>query len=121
MLFQVSKKLFERDDILVSDMNAAKDGALIGPWRDILPKLQNDEIYTISWNDPDDEIRKRKMARMMAEVLVPDCVSVELIIGVVVSGYRTADRANQLGLPNVHINPGYFFETDSGVKIPWAE
>lgn len=121
VLFQVSKRIFDRDDILVSDMNAAKDGALIRPWKDILPKLDAKQIFTKYWNDPDDATRKLKMSRMMAEVLVPDGVSADLIIGVSVSCYRTADRAEQLGLPNINVNPGLFFETGAGAKIPWQE
>lgn len=90
ILIQVSKTLFEREDLLVSDMNAAKDGARIGPWRDNLPRLDTTQIFAKYWNDPDNVTRKLKMARMMAEVLVPNSVPTKYIEGFVVSRSQVA-------------------------------
>jgi hypothetical protein len=121
VLIKVSKEIFQIEDVLMSDMNAAKDGALIRPWKVILPKLETAQIFAKYWNDPDETVRKQKMARMMAEVLVPDCVATKFITGVTVASYQAEDRAKQYGLPSVKINPDAFFATSPGAKFPWHE
>jgi len=90
--------------------NAARGWARMEPFPNGLALIDHDRVYAERWTHPGDpEDQYRHKGEMCAEVLVPDRVPPNLIMGVYVSCAASASEAQRLapGLP-IQIN-GYMF------------
>jgi len=110
-VLRVDHTLIDRSRVIVTDKNAAKDYVRFYPVADGLQALNKDLVFAQFWlnrDDPFDEQYRRGVK--CAEVLVPDSVSPDLVIGAYVANQKalTAFKELRTRLPVV-INGSMFF------------
>jgi len=109
-VLKVSTNVMTVPGAAITDQNAAsKYVRFYAPnqW----PLLDFDDIYARDWTHPDDQIREwRHKSRKCAEVLVPQRVPPNMIVGAFVVDDAAKGRLNQVGftLPII-IHPDFFF------------
>ncbi len=109
-VIRVDPSVLYLPDVVVTDRNAASRGARFAPAPDGLAIVDGSLTRAMNWKHPEDQMKEwDHKARMCAEVLVPDLVSVDSIRGVcVASEARIIAVQNQCGrLPKV--NGSMFF------------
>jgi hypothetical protein len=115
-LLQVGIEVLDLEGTLVSDMNAAKDAALINAPQVVFNYMDADIIYAHYFGR--DELTK---AKSMAEVLVLERVPVRHIKAIIVSGHlgehRLRRRVNDCRLPILR-RCNLFFQMTEGPQIP---
>lgn len=79
---QVDPAVLDRREVWVTDMNAAASIACFYTVFEGLPKLDKKLVYARSWKSDDAREYDRRKKMRCAEVLVPDKVTSQLIIGV---------------------------------------
>lgn len=98
---RVSPEVLDLLDVVVTDQNAASDHVR---WGRTLAIVDRHLVFAEYWTHPDDPIAEwRHRSIKCAEVLVPDRVGPEHVLGAYVSGSqgRTAIQAVAPGLPVV--------------------
>lgn len=109
-IVQVSPDVIHLPDVVISDRNAARDWPRFEPSPGGLRMIDRDRIFAQWWThpgDPDDKYRHK--GEMCAEVLVPEVVSPDFIMGAYVSGAASAAPARAL-VPELTITvDGYLF------------
>ena len=92
-ILRVSPEVLDLDGVVISDQNAARGLVRFHPAPDGLEFIDIDDVFAKSWtqHDNDHDIYQHR-GRMCAEVLVPDMVDSEYIIGAWVSYQETQDR-----------------------------
>jgi hypothetical protein len=85
-VLQVSPIVFDLPGVIVADQNAASDWASFWPVTVGLTFIDRDRLFARFWKHPDDLIDEwRYKSQKCAEVLIPDSVEPELIIGAYVA------------------------------------
>lgn len=110
-VLRVSPDVLDLSGVIVTDMNAAKDAVRFYEPTTGLAVLDRERLYAKFWLHQDDLIEQsRHRALKCAEVLVPDRVAPDLILGAYVANHvgRSALHALGLSLP-VTINSAMFF------------
>lgn len=109
-ILRVSTDVLRLKGTVVTDQNAASDYVrFLHPSQWAL--LNFDDIFALDWRHPDDRIAYwRHRSRKCAEVLVPDCVSPDHLLGAYVIDDAAQVRLKQLGceLPTT-VNSVLFF------------
>ncbi len=110
-VLRVSQSVIDMPGVIVTDKNAAKDYVRFYPVTDGLQALNRDLVFAQFWlnrDDPFDEQYRRGVK--CAEVLAPDSVSPDLVIGAYVAnqGALAAFKELRTRLP-VAINGSMFF------------
>jgi hypothetical protein len=98
-------------DVVVTDMNAARDWVRFYSVGEGLGVLDKDQLYAAFWINRDDPVAEdRHKALKCAEVLVPDVVNPDFIFGAYVANRTALAALNALNvaLP-AEINGGMFF------------
>jgi hypothetical protein len=109
-VLRVSKQVLQVQGVVITDQNAASDYVrFLAPsqWS----SLDFDDIFAMDWRHPGDPISYwRHKARKCAEVLIPNVVTPDLLVGAHVVDQTAAARLTGLGfkLP-VTLNPVLFF------------
>lgn len=81
IVLRVTHEVLDLPGVVVTDGNSANTPTRFYPVWDGIPALDHDRVYAESWTHEDEwEQRERKRQRQ-AEVLVPDHVPVEAILG----------------------------------------
>lgn len=109
-VLKVSTSVLNAAGAVITDQNAAsKYVRFYAPnqW----PLLDFDDIYARDWTHPHDQIREWcHKSRKCAEVLVPQRVSPNLIVGAFVVDDAARDRLNQAGfLLPIFVDSDFFF------------
>lgn len=109
-VLRVSTAVLQSNGTVIADQNAAsKYVRFYAPAQSSL--LNFDDIYARDWRHPDDQIREwQHKSRKCAEVLVPQRVQPNMLIGAYVVDDAARTRLNQAGftLP-INIDADFFF------------
>lgn len=84
-VLRVSLSVLDLDNVVVSDTNAARELVGFRPPDEGLRILKKDEVFAEFWTDPDPTEHYRKAGVKCAEVLVPNKVAPDFILGAYVS------------------------------------
>lgn len=84
-VLQVSTAVLDLANVVIVDRNASRHWAKFMPSPEGLAMIDKDEVFATYWTDVDPFEHYRKAGIKCAEVLVPDRVAPDLIIGVRVS------------------------------------
>jgi hypothetical protein len=97
----INNMVLDIDGVIITDQNAARE-CWFKTVVEGLPLLNKEEIYTTFWTDNSDPIKEYKQKGIKcAEVLVPDCVSSDYIIGAYVANRVAFD--NLCNLSDIHV------------------
>jgi hypothetical protein len=111
-VLRVSTDVFDMDGVIVADRNASTDLVKFAPGPDGLENVIKELVFAQSWNH-DDEMHKRLHGALVcAEVLVPDMVPRDSVLGAYVSCGASRDRLRALvgdELP-ITVKPSLFFQ-----------
>ena len=110
-VLRVDHTVIDLSGVIVTDRNAAKDFVRFYTVTDGLHALDKNLIYAQFWLNPQDEFDQRyRVGAKCAEVLVPDSVSPDMVVGAYVANQRALAAFEELGtrLP-VKINGSMFF------------
>ncbi len=89
-VLRVSTSVMELEGSVITDGNAASSYTLFMPYPDGLSKIDRGVVFGPSWSHPDPAEMDRRRRVRCAEVLVPDRVPPEFIVGVRVSCHAIA-------------------------------
>jgi len=84
-VLRIRPDILELPGVMMADGNAAAGLTRFDPPDTGLIKLDEDFIFTDWWDDPDEHIKHERRRRICAEILVPDHVNPEYILGAYVS------------------------------------
>jgi len=109
-VLRVSTGVLDLPGVVVTDGNAASGPTAFYPSPAGLAYLDAGLIFAVYWTDPDPIVQTRKKRAKCAEVLVPDRVDPQLILGAYVSS-SDAGRTLQVAAPdlNLTVNAHLFF------------
>jgi hypothetical protein len=97
----INNMVLDIDGVIITDQNAARE-CWFKTVVEGLQLLNKEEIYTTFWIDNSDPIKEYKQKGIKcAEVLVPDCVSSDYIIGAYVANRVAFD--NLCNLSDIHV------------------
>jgi len=105
---RVSTALLDAPNVIVADGNASSDYVRFEPAPKGLRIVDRELTFAVYWTDSDPILEFRKKFAKCAEVLVPDCVPAQFIVGVYVSCEETATRLSESPL-DVAIDRNLFF------------
>jgi hypothetical protein len=113
VVLRVDPRALDLPNAVIADKNASSDYVMFSPSPDGLATLAADLVYTESWNSDDPIEKMRRKSAICAEVLVPNSVAPNLIVGVYVSCAETAGVVQACARPgarlDIAINPHIFF------------
>lgn len=105
----INNMVLDIDGVIITDQNAARE-CWFKTVVEGLQLLNKEEIYTTFWTDNSDPIKEYKQKGIKcAEVLVPDCVHSDYIIGAYVANSVAFDNLCNLSDINVIIKSELFF------------
>lgn len=112
VILAISPRVLDVAGVVITDINAAAEEE--PRWYTVqegLAQLHKEEIFATYWTDADPWEKRRKRQRMMAEVLVPNCVASTLVSAAHVVS-EAAAQSLSLVAPTlrVTIKPGMFFQ-----------
>ncbi len=96
VVLRVDASVLELPDVVLSDMNAARNMVRFGPPDEMLPRLDRNRIFARYWNHDDPMESYRHKGEMCAEVLVPGSVPPDYITGIYVSCKSTEHSVSQV-------------------------
>jgi hypothetical protein len=110
-VLMIDKSVLYLRDVIISDENAARDLTRFSPSPDGLRLIEKEEVFSDSWNHPDPVEKHRLKGVMCAEILVPQRISPELIIGAYVSSDNSKKKLVDTGFDSpVTVNAYMFFQ-----------
>jgi hypothetical protein len=80
-VIRISPDILDTPGSVIADGNAASSGTRFDPSPAGLARLDEENVYAEYWTDPDPWVQIEKKRQRCAEVLVPDMVPPELLIG----------------------------------------
>lgn len=110
-VLRVSREVLALDGVVLVDQNASSDYVrFLSPAQ--IRFINLDQVYADDWRHPDDRIAYfRHKATMCAEVLVPNVVAPELIVGAYVVNQQARQALLATGFNQaVQINAHLFFQ-----------
>jgi len=111
-VLRVCPSILDREGVVVSDMNAARDFARFSPPYEGLAVLNKDDVFAEFWTDPDPTEQYRKTGVKCAEVLVPNKIPPNYIIGAYVSCEKDKETLLLTGVQfSVIIDKYMFFQS----------
>ena len=110
-VLRVSTEILKIQGVVVADQNAASDYVRFLTPCDI-PLLNLDMIFADDWTHSNDKIAYlRHKSMKCAEVLVPNCIGVEYIVGAYVVNDVVAAKMRTTGFVKaIEVNPNLFFK-----------
>ena len=101
-VLRISPEVLNLPKVAISDRNAACDFVGFYPYPYGLEKLDFDKIYDINWKHRDDPMLERLHRHIKcAEILVPDCVEPQYIIGAYVCNRRAEKALKEAGFSGI--------------------
>jgi ssDNA thymidine ADP-ribosyltransferase, DarT len=107
-VLRVKVDVLDLPGVVVVTGNAASDYIAFFPARRGIEKIQKEFVFARSWKDDDAIKGFQKKAAICAEVLVPDFIPKELIIGAYISCDAVVKKIGDQAL-QLNINPDLFF------------
>ena len=110
-VLRVSSDVLDLNNVIVTDMNAARDAVRFYDVATGLAALDREKLFATFWLHQDDPIEgDRHKALKCAEVLVPDSVTPQRIRGAYVANNIALGALQALNLElQVNVNVGMFF------------
>lgn len=106
----VSAEVLDLDGCVISDMNAAKTLARFYDPYEGMQCIDFDRVFAQYWGHDDYYEYLKRKAIKCAEVLIPDCVKPQYIVGAYVVNQRAADKMKSLGFDKpIHVRPKVFY------------
>jgi len=112
-VLQVSTDVLDLEETVVATQNASSDYVAFRPASAGLAMLDYELVFARDWRDPDQITYFRKKSGRCAELLVPDRVPPELIVGVVCSCEESARTVRAVCDRPVSVDPDLFFQEAS--------
>lgn len=111
VVVRIASTILDLDDVVISDGNAANKQTLFYPSPAGLANLDAARVYAKWWTAPDYWEKQERKRQRQAEVLVPDCVSPEYILGCYARRAHAVRRCRQLVADwAVEVNPDVYFD-----------
>ncbi len=108
-VLRIKKIILDMEGVIVTDKNAARE-CWFKPVEEGLALLKKDEIYATFWVYRDDPIKQdRHMGIKCAEVLVPECVPSDYIIGAYVANNVALNKLYKFSELSAIIKSELFF------------
>lgn len=110
-VLRVSVEVLDLNNVVIADGNSASDYIKFQPSPVGLDDLDKSYIFTDSWNDPDRIEKFKRATKICAEVLVPNVVSSDYILGMYVSCEETKKLIeSKVADLDIQILPKMFFQ-----------
>jgi hypothetical protein len=109
-ILQISTKVLKIPNVVLTDQNASSDYVrFLSPLQ--IESIDFDMVFARNWNDQSLPIKWRKKAMKCAEVLVPERVPPELIIGAYIPNKNLMNIIMAYGIneETIQINSDLFF------------
>lgn len=84
-VLRISSDVLDLPNVVIADGNAASDFTAFGPSPAGLTKIDKDMVFAEFWTDPNQIVEWQKKSAKCAEVLVPDKIEPQYIMGAYVS------------------------------------
>ncbi len=97
-VLRVSCSVLDLPEVLVTDQNAASDHVRFGDAVRGIERINRERVFARYWTHDDEIEQWRHKSEMCAEVLVPDHVPPEFVVGLYVSCERARSRVMELGI-----------------------
>ena len=98
-ILQVDTNILDLPGVIIADQNAASKLVRFSPVAEGLERIDRDRLFARYWTHPQDYFdEKRHKSEKCAEVLVPNRVAVQFIIGAYVANETALSRFQQLNL-----------------------
>lgn len=110
-VLRVAPEVLDLEGVIVADRNASSDWVRFWSVVQGLAHISRERVFAKYWTHPDDPYEQmRHKSEKCAEVLVPDKVESQLVVGAYVANQTalSAFQASNTGLP-VQINSNIFF------------
>ena len=117
-VLRVSTDVLDLPGVEIADRNAAGTGVNFGPVASALASIDYELVFAESWTHPEDQGRERRHKLIKcAEVLVPDRVDPDYVVGAYVSGATSRTRLAKVA-PSLEatVNADLFFNKE---PRPW--
>ncbi|MBK9140202.1 MAG: DUF4433 domain-containing protein [Verrucomicrobia bacterium] len=110
-VLRISATVLDLPNVAITDGNAASQYTAFRPSPDGLQYLNRQDVYAEWWTDSDPIVQWRKKSAKCAEVLVPDCIAPNNILGAYVSCEQAKAALAKVGfgLP-IAIDAHLFFQ-----------
>ena len=110
-VLRVSTAVLDLEGVVIADGNASSDYTRFDPAPEGLASVDRDRTYARFWTSQDYYEYLERKRRKCAEVLVPDRVPPELIVGGYISCPASRATCSELGLPwDFTSKPDIFFQ-----------
>ena len=110
-VLRVGVNVLDIEGAVISDGNASSDYTRFAPASSGTGIVDKDATFALNWRDADQYAYWDKKRRKCAEVLVPELVSVDHIVGVYVGCDEAVDNLNATGAPiHTTVNEQLFFQ-----------
>ena len=117
-VLRVSTDVLDLPGVVIADQNAATSFVSFGPVTKALASIDYELVFAESWTHPEDQVEDRRhKAIKCAEVLVPDRVAPDYVLGAYVSGATSRARLAKVAPSlEVTVNADLFFNRE---PRPW--
>lgn len=110
-VLKISPRVLDLENVVISDRNASSDYASFHEPTKILDKLDYDMIYAKSWVDANYYLMLKKKSVKCAEVLIPEKILPQYIIGAAVKNQEDKERLEEMGFnKKIYIAKELFFK-----------
>lgn len=110
-VLKISPRVLDLENVVISDRNASSDYASFHEPTKILDKLNYDMIYAKSWVDDNYYLMLKKKSVKCAEVLIPEKILPQYIIGAAVKNQEDKERLEEMGFnKKIYIEKELFFK-----------
>ena len=110
-VLKISPRVLDLENVVISDRNASSDYASFHEPTKILDKLDYDMIYAKSWVDANYYLMLKKKSVKCAEVLIPEKILPQYIIGAAVKNQEDKERLEETGFnKKIYIEKELFFK-----------
>jgi hypothetical protein len=111
VVLRVSTNVLDLPAVVITDQNAVSEYRLFRPSPEGLAIVDQELVFAEYWTHPDDQISEwRHRSIKCAEVLVPDRVEPQYVVGAYVSCEEASNRVGELAPElEVSIDPHLFF------------
>ena len=109
-ILQIRPDVLDLPEVIVSDMNAARNWARFKQVEDGLDMIDKSVVFAVSWKYPDEPSKEDEYKRKKcAEILVPECIGTEYLFGAYVANDLAKLAFCEVCSLPVEVKPSIFF------------
>lgn len=109
-VLQINDGVLDLPGVVITDGNAASQYTAFWPSPAGVEYLKHEYVFAESWNDEDEIVKRTKKRAKCAEVLVPDCIPPNYILGAYVSCEQAKSSLVNIGFTRpITIHAHLFF------------